>query len=63
MPLYELTDPVVFCSSSLAGVCLLAFHQAQHILSDFSTPGFRTNHNSVPRENISINHSSSNGVR
>ncbi|XP_057187080.1 transmembrane protein 131-like isoform X2 [Triplophysa rosa] len=53
---------LVFTCSSLAGVCLLAFHQAQHILSDFSTPSFRTNHNSVPRENISINHSSSNGV-
>jgi len=41
----------------------MAFHQAQHILSEFSTPSPRSNHNSVPRENSSVNHSSSNGVR
>ncbi|XP_052407930.1 transmembrane protein 131-like isoform X1 [Carassius gibelio] len=49
---------LVFTCSSLAAVCLMAFHQAQHILSDFSTPSPRSNHNSVPRENISV----SNGV-
>ncbi|XP_051558414.1 transmembrane protein 131-like isoform X2 [Myxocyprinus asiaticus] len=53
---------LVFTCSSLAGVCLIAFHQAQHILSEFSTPSPHTNHNSVPRENSSVNHSSSNGV-
>ncbi|XP_048053175.1 transmembrane protein 131-like isoform X1 [Megalobrama amblycephala] len=53
---------LVFTCSSLAGVCLMAFHQAQHILSEFSTPSPRSNHNSVPRENSSVNHSSSNGV-
>ncbi|XP_052401201.1 transmembrane protein 131-like isoform X1 [Carassius gibelio] len=53
---------LVFTCSSLAGVCLMAFHQAQHILSEFSTPSPRSNHNSVPRENSSVNHISSNGV-
>lgn len=61
--MWLLTDPVVFCSCSLAGVCMLAFHQAQHILSNFSTPSSRANHNSAPRENSSVNHSSSNGIR
>ncbi len=55
--------PVSLCSSSLAGVCLMAFHQAQHILSEFFTPSPRSNHNSVPRENSSVNQISSNGVR
>ncbi|XP_016430638.1 transmembrane protein 131-like isoform X2 [Sinocyclocheilus rhinocerous] len=54
---------LVFTCSSLAGVCLMAFHQAQHILSEFSTPSPRSNHNSVPRENSSVTHSISNGVR
>uniref|UniRef100_A0A672LFD8 Transmembrane protein 131-like n=1 Tax=Sinocyclocheilus grahami TaxID=75366 RepID=A0A672LFD8_SINGR len=53
---------LVFTCSSLAGVCLMAFHQAQHILSEFSTPSPRSNHNSVPRENSSVTHSISNGV-
>lgn len=53
---------LVFTCSSLAVVFLLAFHQAQHILSDFSTPSSRTNHNPVLRENSSVNHSSSNGL-
>ncbi|XP_016148082.1 transmembrane protein 131-like [Sinocyclocheilus grahami] len=53
---------LVFTCSSLAGVCLMAFHQAQHILSEFSTPSPRSNHNSVPRENSSVSHISSNGV-
>ncbi|XP_042574116.1 transmembrane protein 131-like isoform X2 [Cyprinus carpio] len=53
---------LVFTCSSLAAVCLMAFRQAQHILSEFSTPSPRSNHNSVPRENSSVSHSSSNGV-
>ncbi|XP_073720550.1 transmembrane protein 131-like isoform X1 [Misgurnus anguillicaudatus] len=53
---------LVFTCFSLAGVCLMAFHQAQHILSDFFTATPRSNHNSVPRENSSVNHSTSNGV-
>ncbi|XP_051560942.1 transmembrane protein 131-like isoform X1 [Myxocyprinus asiaticus] len=53
---------LVFTCSSLAGVCLMAFSQAQHIISEFLTPNARTNHNSVPRENSSVNHSASNGV-
>lgn len=53
---------LVFTCFSLAGVCLMAFHQAQHILSEFSTPSPRSNHNSVPRENSSVSHISSNGV-
>lgn len=47
----------LFCFSfSLFGVCLMAFHQAQYILNEFSTPSVRSNHNSVlPRENGSNN--------
>lgn len=59
-PFWVLT--LAFTCFSLAGVCLMAFHQAQHILSEFSMPNPRSNHNSVPRENSSVNHSSSNGV-
>lgn len=42
----------------------MAFHQAQYILSEFSTPNLRSNHNSVvPRENGSINNNNTpNGV-
>lgn len=51
-------------SFSLFGVCLMAFHQAQYILSEFSTPNVRSNHNSVlSRENSSVNNNSMhNGV-
>ncbi|XP_076872623.1 transmembrane protein 131-like isoform X2 [Brachyhypopomus gauderio] len=47
---------LVFTCFSLAGVCLMAFHQAQYILRDFSTPVPRNNHNPAPRENGSANH-------
>ncbi|XP_049328514.1 transmembrane protein 131-like isoform X4 [Astyanax mexicanus] len=53
---------LVFTCFSLAGVCLMAFHQAQYILREFSTPTPRSNHNSAPRENGSANHSSSNSA-
>ncbi|KAG7314166.1 hypothetical protein KOW79_022662 [Hemibagrus wyckioides] len=42
---------LVFTCFSLAGVCLMAFHQAQFILREFSTPTPRSNHNSNPRDN------------
>ncbi|TRY93467.1 hypothetical protein DNTS_010261 [Danionella cerebrum] len=48
--------------SSLAGVCLMAFHQAQNILSDFSSPGPRSNHNSAARESSSFHQSSLNSI-
>ncbi|XP_037388774.1 transmembrane protein 131-like isoform X1 [Pygocentrus nattereri] len=53
---------LVFTCFSLAGVCLMAFHQAQYILREFSTPTPRSNHNSTPRENGSVSHSTSNSV-
>lgn len=62
-------DPVISFSSllfsfSLFGVCLMAFHQAQYILNEFSTPSIRNNHNSVlPRDNSSVNNITSNGVK
>ncbi|XP_062865266.1 transmembrane protein 131-like [Trichomycterus rosablanca] len=46
---------LVFTCFSLAGVCLMAFHQAQYILREFSTPAPRSNHNSNPRENSNHN--------
>lgn len=48
-------------SFSLFGVCLMAFHQAQYILNEFSTPSVRSNHNSaLSRENSSINNNNNN---
>lgn len=48
-------------SFSLFGVCLMAFHQAQYILSEFSTPNVRSNHNSVlSRESSSANNNNNN---
>ncbi|XP_029114931.1 transmembrane protein 131-like [Scleropages formosus] len=49
---------IVFTCFSLGGVCLMAFHQAQYILTDFSSPGSRSNHNhssTLPRENSTVN--------
>ncbi|KAF5902206.1 transmembrane protein, partial [Clarias magur] len=46
---------LIFTCFSLAGVCLMAFHQAQYILREFSTPTPRSNHNSNPRDNSSQN--------
>ncbi|KAF7686899.1 hypothetical protein HF521_015292 [Silurus meridionalis] len=46
---------LIFTCFSLAGVCLMAFHQAQFILREFSTPTPRSNHNSNPRDNSSHN--------
>ncbi|XP_014882489.1 uncharacterized protein LOC106943691 [Poecilia latipinna] len=41
----------------------MAFHQAQYILREFSTPSIRSNHNSVlSQENSSVNNITSNGV-
>ncbi|XP_056265127.1 transmembrane protein 131-like isoform X3 [Pseudoliparis swirei] len=54
---------IVFTCFSLFGVCLMAFHQAQYILSEFSTPAIRSNHNSVlTRDNGAINNMAPNGV-
>ncbi|XP_037328273.2 transmembrane protein 131-like isoform X1 [Pungitius pungitius] len=55
---------LIFTCFSLFGVCLMAFHQAQYILSEFSTPTIRSNHNSVlSRENGPVNNNMApNGV-
>ncbi|XP_012729310.2 LOW QUALITY PROTEIN: transmembrane protein 131-like [Fundulus heteroclitus] len=54
---------LIFTCFSLVGVCLMAFHQAQYILREFSTPTIRSNHNSVlSRENSSVNNITPNGV-
>ncbi|XP_012687308.2 transmembrane protein 131-like [Clupea harengus] len=53
---------LVFTCFSLAGVCLMAIHQAQYILSDFSSSSQRSNHNPLSRENGVIATISSNGV-
>ncbi|XP_029949693.1 transmembrane protein 131-like isoform X2 [Salarias fasciatus] len=54
---------LVFTCFSLFGVCLMAFHQAQYILSEFTSPSIRSNHNSVlSRENGSVNSVTPNGV-
>ncbi|XP_049427043.1 transmembrane protein 131-like isoform X2 [Epinephelus fuscoguttatus] len=54
---------LIFTCFSLFGVCLMAFHQAQYILSEFSSPSIRSNHNSVlSRDNDSVNNITSNGV-
>uniref|UniRef100_A0A7N8WKK0 Transmembrane 131 like n=1 Tax=Mastacembelus armatus TaxID=205130 RepID=A0A7N8WKK0_9TELE len=38
---------LIFTCFSLFGVCLMAFHQAQYILNEFSAPSIRSNHNCV----------------
>ncbi|KAM4604313.1 transmembrane protein 131-like isoform 2-T2 [Polymixia lowei] len=54
---------LVFTCFSLFGVCLMAFHQAQYILNEFSTPSTRSNHNSVlSRDNGPVNSITPNGV-
>ncbi|XP_061130168.1 transmembrane protein 131-like isoform X3 [Syngnathus typhle] len=54
---------LVFTCFSLLGVCLMAFHQAQYILSEFSVPAIRSNHNSnVSRDNGPVNNITPNGV-
>ncbi|XP_033480258.1 transmembrane protein 131-like isoform X2 [Epinephelus lanceolatus] len=54
---------LIFTCFSLFGVCLMAFHQAQYILSEFSSPSIRSNHNSVlSRDNDSVNNITPNGV-
>ncbi|XP_068445189.1 transmembrane protein 131-like isoform X1 [Clinocottus analis] len=54
---------LIFTCFSLFGVCLMAFHQAQFILSEFSTPTIRSNHNSVlTRDNGPVNNMAPNGV-
>uniref|UniRef100_A0A7N8WSD5 Transmembrane 131 like n=1 Tax=Mastacembelus armatus TaxID=205130 RepID=A0A7N8WSD5_9TELE len=47
---------LIFTCFSLFGVCLMAFHQAQYILNEFSAPSIRSNHNCVlSRDNRSVN--------
>ncbi|XP_029985600.1 transmembrane protein 131-like isoform X2 [Sphaeramia orbicularis] len=54
---------LIFTCFSLFGVCLMAFHQAQYILNEFSTPSIRNNHNSVlSRDNGTVNNITPNGV-
>ncbi|XP_018558740.1 transmembrane protein 131-like [Lates calcarifer] len=54
---------LIFTCFSLFGVCLMAFHQAQYILNEFSSPSIRSNHNSVlSRDNGSVNNITPNGV-
>nr|XP_046273914.1 transmembrane protein 131-like isoform X2 [Scatophagus argus] len=54
---------LVFTCFSLFGVCLMAFHQAQYILNEFSTPSIRSNHNSVlSRDNGPMSNLTPNGV-
>ncbi|KAM3864937.1 transmembrane protein 131-like [Diretmus argenteus] len=54
---------LIFTCFSLFGVCLMAFHQAQYILNEFSTPSTRSNHNSVlSRDNGAVNSITPNGV-
>lgn len=51
-------------SFSLFGVCLMACHQAQYILSEFSTPSIRSNHNpALSRDNGPVNNITPNGVK
>ncbi|XP_063074444.1 transmembrane protein 131-like isoform X2 [Engraulis encrasicolus] len=51
---------LVFTCFSLAGVCLMAFHQAQYILGEFYSTSHRSNSHS--RENGVISNISSNSV-
>ncbi|XP_061626572.1 transmembrane protein 131-like isoform X1 [Phyllopteryx taeniolatus] len=54
---------LIFTCFSLFGVCLMAFHQAQYILSEFSMPAIRSNHNSnLSRDNGPINNITPNAV-
>ncbi|XP_068607189.1 transmembrane protein 131-like [Brachionichthys hirsutus] len=54
---------LIFTCFSLFGVCLMAFYQAQYILTEFSSPGIRSNHNAVlPRDNGPVNNITPNGV-
>ncbi|KAJ8335646.1 hypothetical protein SKAU_G00389880 [Synaphobranchus kaupii] len=54
---------LVFACCSLGGVFLMAFHQAQYILSEFTTPGLRTNHGSaMSRDNSPASSVCYNGV-
>ncbi|XP_070683632.1 transmembrane protein 131-like isoform X2 [Pempheris klunzingeri] len=54
---------LIFTCFSLFGVCLMAFHQAQYILNEFSTPSIRSNHNSaLSRDNGPVNNITPNGV-
>uniref|UniRef100_A0A3P9M970 Transmembrane 131 like n=1 Tax=Oryzias latipes TaxID=8090 RepID=A0A3P9M970_ORYLA len=54
---------LIFTCFSLFGVCLMAFYQAQYILTEFSTPSLRSNHTSaLSRDNGSVNNVTPNGV-
>ncbi|XP_039606211.1 transmembrane protein 131-like [Polypterus senegalus] len=55
---------IVFTWLSLGGVCLMAFHQAQCILIDFSIPVLRQNNNSgLPRESSHVDTVTSTSAR
>ncbi|XP_068177838.1 transmembrane protein 131-like isoform X3 [Antennarius striatus] len=54
---------LIFTCFSLFGVCLMAFHQAQYILNEFSSPSIRSNHNAaLSRDNGPVNNITPNGV-
>ncbi|XP_035274795.1 transmembrane protein 131-like isoform X1 [Anguilla anguilla] len=54
---------LVFTCCSLGGVCFMAFHQAQYILNEFTTPSPRTNHGSIlSRDNSPASPVCHNGV-
>ncbi|KAM7394502.1 hypothetical protein PAMP_021301 [Pampus punctatissimus] len=53
---------LIFTCFSLFGVCLMAFHQAQYILNEFSMPSIRSNHNSVLSRDNGPDNITPNGV-
>nr|XP_020469976.1 transmembrane protein 131-like [Monopterus albus] len=54
---------LIFTCFSLFGVCLMAFHQAQYILNEFSSHSIRSNHNCVlSRDSSSVSNIIPNGV-
>ncbi|XP_037545643.1 transmembrane protein 131-like [Nematolebias whitei] len=54
---------LIFTCFSLVGVCLMAFHQAQYILTEFSSPSIRSNHNPVlSQDNSAVNNITPNGM-
>ncbi|XP_054634193.1 transmembrane protein 131-like isoform X3 [Dunckerocampus dactyliophorus] len=54
---------LIFTCMSLFGVCLMAFHQAQYILTEFSMPAIRNNHTpNLSRDNGPVNNVTPNGI-
>ncbi|KAG9344072.1 hypothetical protein JZ751_012552 [Albula glossodonta] len=54
---------LIFTCCSLGGVCFMAFHQAQYILTEFTVPSPRANHSSVlPRDSSPTSPVCPNGI-